>query len=184
MYYPAIKHISIEALHSTAQPSAAQHRHPRTMIASATATAAASSSSSSSGNNEKKKTTNYQKSIKARKTSSAGASAADKLREKTAAYVRKCVAEQFLEGTAVVDTVLQNFPAFRFQDLTLGKVLGKGGFCTVHEIRAFSVVVEEGNGSDNPAAATTTTTPLSSDGRSKQRQSIARDESAGQSFWY
>lgn len=50
-------------------------------------------------------------------------------------YARQSVAEAF-ENSNVTDKT-DTYPKFKFDELVLGKVLGKGGFGTVSEVKAF-----------------------------------------------
>lgn len=51
-------------------------------------------------------------------------------------YARKIIDQTF--ATSEIIDRSETFPAFAKEELTLGKVLGKGGFGTVYEIRAFA----------------------------------------------
>ena len=59
------------------------------------------------------------------------------LRQKSVEYARRNV-EQTFQHSRIKDTAV-TYPKFDYQELTLGKVLGKGGFGTVSEVRAFRV---------------------------------------------
>jgi hypothetical protein len=59
------------------------------------------------------------------------------LRRSSDDYARKCIITTFT-GSTIVDNSA-SYPTFDYSDLRLGKVLGKGGFGTVSEIRAFRV---------------------------------------------
>jgi len=72
----------------------------------------------------------------ATKNKKAGPSAAA-LRRSAADFARKEVAKAFEKST--IRDHSENYPKFDFSELSLGKVLGKGGFGTVWEIRAFAV---------------------------------------------
>lgn len=61
---------------------------------------------------------------------------AAKLREKSADYAKKVVEKAFAESS--ISDNAGSFPKFSFSELTIGKVLGKGGFGTVSEVRAFA----------------------------------------------
>jgi len=56
-------------------------------------------------------------------------------REKSQEYARKAVQKTFKDSTVLDLSV--NYPKFDFSELTIGKVLGKGGFGTVSEVRGF-----------------------------------------------
>ena len=53
-------------------------------------------------------------------------------------YARKKIAETF-DKSQILDNS-SNFPKFNKKELTLGKLLGKGGFGSVFEVRAFNAV--------------------------------------------
>lgn len=59
----------------------------------------------------------------------------DELRRKCCSYARKQVGQLF-ESSNITDQS-ESIPKFQWSELVLGKVLGKGGFCIVHEIKAF-----------------------------------------------
>ena len=59
------------------------------------------------------------------------------LRRSSADYARKEVLKAFEKST--IEDCSGDYPKFDFSELTLGKVLGKGGYGTVWEIRAFKV---------------------------------------------
>jgi serine/threonine protein kinase len=78
-------------------------------------------------------------------TSAAAApkNAAETQRQKEAGkkYAEKNVAQTFTEST--VQDKTQEFPKFAKSEVTLGKVLGKGGFGTVYEVRGFKANFEK-----------------------------------------
>jgi serine/threonine protein kinase len=59
----------------------------------------------------------------------------ERLRKAGAEYAEKQIAKTF-EKSRIVDNAC-NYPKFSKEELTLGKVLGKGGFGTVYEVRGF-----------------------------------------------
>jgi hypothetical protein len=59
------------------------------------------------------------------------------LRRSSNDYARKSVIKTFAESS--IKDKSGNYPTFDYSDLKLGKVLGKGGFGTVSEIRGFNV---------------------------------------------
>jgi serine/threonine protein kinase len=61
----------------------------------------------------------------------------DALRRSSADYARKAVAKMFEKSTIIDNSA--NYPKFDYEELQLGQVLGKGGFGTVSEIRAFKI---------------------------------------------
>jgi hypothetical protein len=50
--------------------------------------------------------------------------------------------ERTFEGSTLSVESVDEYPKFSFDELTLGKVLGKGGFGTVSEVKAFKVDVD------------------------------------------
>jgi hypothetical protein len=52
-------------------------------------------------------------------------------------YARKSIIKTFTDSS--IEDKSGNYPTFDYSDLKLGKVLGKGGFGTVSEIRSFKV---------------------------------------------
>jgi len=58
-----------------------------------------------------------------------------KLREAGKAFAEKQIAKTFANSKIQDNTA--SFPHFSVQEVTLGKVLGKGGFGTVYEVRGF-----------------------------------------------
>jgi serine/threonine protein kinase len=61
--------------------------------------------------------------------------AKQKLRENGKDYARKHFQETFADSA--IEDKIGTFPKFRIDELTLGKILGKGGFGTVYEVRGF-----------------------------------------------
>jgi hypothetical protein len=61
------------------------------------------------------------------------------LRRSSEDYARKSINRTFA-GSSIEDNSA-SYPTFDYSDLKLGKVLGKGGFGTVSEIRGFKVEV-------------------------------------------
>ena len=59
------------------------------------------------------------------------------LRRSSDDYARKIIIKTFAESS--IGDKSGSYPNFDFSDLKLGKVLGKGGFGTVSEIRGFKV---------------------------------------------
>jgi hypothetical protein len=59
------------------------------------------------------------------------------LRRSSEDYARKCHSKTFVNSTIGDNSGI--YPTFNYADLKLGKVLGKGGFGTVSEIRQFKV---------------------------------------------
>jgi hypothetical protein len=62
------------------------------------------------------------------------------LRRSSDDYARKSINKTFA-GSSIEDNS-GSYPTFDYLDLKLGKVLGKGGFGTVSEIRGFKVEVD------------------------------------------
>eukprot|EP00339_Tiarina_fusa_P014104 CAMPEP_0117026072 /NCGR_PEP_ID=MMETSP0472-20121206/19193_1 /TAXON_ID=693140 ORGANISM="Tiarina fusus, Strain LIS" /NCGR_SAMPLE_ID=MMETSP0472 /ASSEMBLY_ACC=CAM_ASM_000603 /LENGTH=419 /DNA_ID=CAMNT_0004732957 /DNA_START=74 /DNA_END=1333 /DNA_ORIENTATION=- len=62
-------------------------------------------------------------------------SSKESLRKAGKTYAEKTIKKTF-ENSKVLDNAI-NFPTFSKQEITLGKVLGKGGFGTVYEVRGF-----------------------------------------------
>jgi serine/threonine protein kinase len=62
------------------------------------------------------------------------------LRIAGAEYAKKNIAKTF--DTSKIADNSKTFPKFDKDELTLGKVLGKGGFGTVYEVRAFNAVAK------------------------------------------
>jgi hypothetical protein len=59
------------------------------------------------------------------------------LRRSSEEYARKCSIQSFADST--IEDNSGSYPTFDYSELKLGKVLGKGGFGTVSEIRSFNV---------------------------------------------
>jgi len=59
------------------------------------------------------------------------------LRAKSREHARKLVTSMFSKSTTVIVDQSDEFPKFEWKELTVGKILGKGGFGTVSEVRAF-----------------------------------------------
>lgn len=59
------------------------------------------------------------------------------LRRSSDDYARRCIIKTFAESS--IEDNSGSYPTFDYSDLKLGKVLGKGGFGTVSEIRGFKV---------------------------------------------
>jgi serine/threonine protein kinase len=57
-------------------------------------------------------------------------------KEQVSKYVARAVKKVF-DGSAIADNTAE-YPKFQFDEMKLGKVLGKGGFGTVYEVRAFA----------------------------------------------
>jgi hypothetical protein len=75
-------------------------------------------------------------------TTATSKKAAELERQKEAGkkYAEKCVATTFSDSTIEDNT--KNFPKFTKSEVTLGKILGKGGFGTVYEVRGFKANFE------------------------------------------
>lgn len=65
--------------------------------------------------------------------------------EQLASYAERAVKKAF-DGSTIADNA-SDYPKFKWSEMKLGKVLGKGGFGTVYEVRAFAA---EGGGSFAP----------------------------------
>jgi hypothetical protein len=59
------------------------------------------------------------------------------LRRSSEDYARKSIIKAFAESS--IEDKSGSYPTFDYSDLKLGKILGKGGFGTVSEIRGFNV---------------------------------------------
>jgi hypothetical protein len=59
------------------------------------------------------------------------------LRRSSNDYARKSIIKTFADSS--IEDKSGSYPTFDYSDLKLGKVLGKGGFGTVSEIRSFKV---------------------------------------------
>ena len=62
-------------------------------------------------------------------------------REKGMEFAKRKVMEMFAQSDLVDKTA--DFPQFQLSEVQLGKVLGKGGFGTVSEVRAFDVTADQ-----------------------------------------
>lgn len=71
------------------------------------------------------------------------------LREKSADYARESVEKTF-KGSSIADES-GKFPTFEWAELKRGKVLGKGGFGTVYEVRAFDLSEKTNEAASAPA---------------------------------
>ena len=91
----------------------------------------------------------------------------DKLRQAGAKHARKKVEETF-QGSAIKDKSSE-FPRFDKADLKMGKMLGKGGFGTVYEIRGFHT----GEGSTSHLSASEPEDIMPDGGDMESRQFIA-----------
>lgn len=66
---------------------------------------------------------------------------AESIREAGKAYAKKTVDQLFAEST--IQDHAGTYPKFEPTELSLGKVLGKGGFGTVSEVRSFQVTDQD-----------------------------------------
>jgi hypothetical protein len=66
------------------------------------------------------------------------------LRRKCCSYARKQVAKLFDETSGDGSDHRTEFPCFEWSELVVGKVLGKGGFGTVREIKGFQLSAPQG----------------------------------------
>ena len=64
-------------------------------------------------------------------------------------HARTKIKQSFMKSKLLDNGDEYVFPRFDMQELTLGKVLGRGGFGTVLEIKAINVATDEGDGKNN-----------------------------------
>ena len=94
------------------------------------------------------------------------AEADEKVKEHGKIFAAKKVSELFMESN--VEDKSSTYPQFKRKEINLGKVLGKGGFGTVYEVRGF--IIDNG---DNKSKSTTTTSATSSANKMSATKKLA-----------
>ena len=84
---------------------------------------------------------------------------AAKVKKAGAEYAKKTLDKMF-ENSKVADNSFM-FPKFDMNDIKLGKVLGKGGFGTVSEVKGF--LMDDGNGNLKKQSSTRSLLSVGSD---------------------
>mmetsp|Transcript_24069 Transcript_24069/g.37107 ORF Transcript_24069/g.37107 Transcript_24069/m.37107 type:complete len:441 (+) Transcript_24069:140-1462(+) len=79
------------------------------------------------------------------------------LEEHGGSYTRKKVQQIFAKSN-LIDTNIEirdQFPSFEWREMVKGKVLGRGGFCTVTEVKSFNLM-KEGGAEEGPPPSVAT----------------------------